>query len=40
MDTPQVIKKNIPAKYGNHQEFDKELDKRNIKLERSTWIAN
>ena len=38
MDAPQVIKKNIPAKYGNHQEFDKELDKRNIKLKRSTWI--
>ena len=31
MDTPQIVKKNIPAYYRNHQEFDK----RNIKREWS-----
>ena len=40
MDMPQVIKKNIPADDKNAQEFDKELDNRNIKgqSKRSTWL--
>ena len=33
MDTPQVVKKNIPTYYRNHQEFDK----RNIKREWSNY---
>ena len=36
MDTPQVIKKNIPANCVSTQEFNKELDKRNIKKECTT----
>ena len=41
MDTPQVIKKNISADGRNTQEFDKELDNRNIKgqSKRSTWLS-
>ena len=37
MDTPCIIEKTIPAKSERDQEFDKELDKRNIKSKRSTW---
>ena len=37
MNTPCIIKETIPAKFERDQEFDKELDKRNIKSKRSTW---
>ena len=37
MDIPRVIEENIRAKSENDQEFNKELDKRNVKLERTTW---
>ena len=37
MDIPRVIEKNISAKSENDQEFNEELDKRNVKPERTTW---
>ena len=37
MAIPRVIEKNIPAKSESDQAFKKELDKRNVKLERTTW---
>lgn len=37
MDTPGIVEKTIPAKSERDQEFDRELDKRNIKSKRSTW---
>jgi len=38
MDTPFVDSKKIPCNSENDQEFDKELDKRNIKRERTTQL--
>ncbi|MYH83915.1 DUF3883 domain-containing protein [Candidatus Poribacteria bacterium] len=37
MDIPCVIEKNISAKSENDQAFNKELSKRNVELERTTW---
>ncbi len=37
MDIPRVIEENVSAKSEDDQEFNKELDKRNVKRERTTW---
>ena len=37
MAIPRVIERNIPVKSESDQAFNKELDKRNVKLERTTW---